>query len=89
VLEEDLVAPAEAGEFAHPGFTVQETMAIRYAETMHQDPHAMTQERVDELRTAFSDAEIVELGFSVAQFIGMGQLIHMLGLPNPSVAPVP
>ncbi len=53
---------------------------------MHQTPGAMTDECIAEMRCEFSDAEVIELGIAVAQFIGMGQLIHMLGLPNPAFA---
>ena len=61
-------------------------MAIRYAELMHQQPDAMTDAFMADLRSVFSDPEVIELAISVAQFIGMGQLIHMLGLPNPAFA---
>ena len=37
------------------------------------------------VRAAFSDAEFVELGYVVGQFIGMGQFVHLLGVTNPSV----
>ncbi len=87
MLDEELVPFAEAGEHTHAGFTNQERLAIRYAELMHQNPQGMTQEFIAELLVEFSEGEVVELGLAVAQFIGMGQLIEMLGLPNPSVVP--
>ena len=89
MLDEELVPFAEAGDHAHTGFTNQERLAIRYAELMHQNPGGMTQAFIAELLGEFSESEVIELGMAVAQFIGMGQLIHMLGLPNPGVVPVP
>lgn len=89
MLDEALVPAAEAGEHADPGFTNQERLAIRYAELMHRNPQGMSEQFVAELLDHFDEGEVVELGLAVAQFIGMGQLIHMLGLPNPTVVPVP
>lgn len=62
-------------------------MAVRYAEAMHQHPHDVAPELIAEIRSVFTDAEFVELAYCVAQFIGMGQLIHLLGVPNPDVSP--
>jgi alkylhydroperoxidase family enzyme len=87
VLDEALVPFAQYGDVSNTGFTARERLAIRYADLMHRTPGAMTTAFMDELRAEFTDPEIVELGLAVAQFIGMGQLIHMLGIPNPAVVP--
>lgn len=51
---------------------------------MHRSPTLVDQQFVDAMLMHFSHAEFLELAFAVAQFISMGQLIHMLGLPNPA-----
>ena len=66
-------------------FTDRERLAVRYAEAMHQHPHDVPSTLIDDLRGVYTDAEFVELAYCVAQFIGMGQLIHLLGVPNPDV----
>lgn len=40
-----------------------------------------------EMLTVFSEAEFVELGIVIAQFISMGQLVSMLRIPNPDLVP--
>lgn len=58
---------------------------MRYGEAMHQRPADVPRELIDDLRSQFTDAEFTELAFAVAQFIGMGQLINLMGVPNPDV----
>lgn len=86
MLDEELVPFAEEGDVTAGSFTERERLAIRYAELMQQSPRSMTDEFMAELRVEFTDPEVIELCIAVAQFIGMGQLIHMLGLPNPAFA---
>ena len=87
MVEEDLVDAAQRGASDDDRFTDRERWAIRYAEAMHQHPNDVPAELIAGVRSVFSDAEFVELAYAVAQFIGMGQLIHLLGVPNPSVVP--
>lgn len=82
-----MVEACQTGEIDDDRFTGAERLAVRYAEAMHQHPHDVPEGLIDEIRSAFTDAEFVELAYCVAQFIGMGQLIHLLGVPNPDVAP--
>jgi alkylhydroperoxidase family enzyme len=44
-----------------PLFTDDERAAIGYAEAMTTDPHAVTDEQVDDLRRRFGDAGVIEL----------------------------
>ncbi len=60
---------------------------MRYAELMHQRPATLAQADVDEMLTVFSHEEFMEMAFTVAQFISMGQLVHALGVPNPTIVP--
>jgi alkylhydroperoxidase family enzyme len=73
-----------------PEFSAHERAAVRYAETMHANPRSAGSDAIAALRSCFTDAEVIELSFTVAQFISMGQLVHAMGIPNPdAVAPAP
>lgn len=87
MIEEELVEAVQLGQVDDDRFTARERLAVRYAETMHQRAQDVPDELLADLRQVFTDAEFVELAFAVAQFIGMGQLIHLLGVPNPDAAP--
>lgn len=50
---------------------------------MHTDPRGGGSQAIAALRVHFTDAEVIELSFTVAQFISMGQLVHAMGIPNP------
>jgi alkylhydroperoxidase family enzyme len=77
-----------AGRVDGPEFSDRERAAVRYAEIMHADPRLGGSAAIAALRNCFTDAEVIELTFTVAQFISMGQLIHAMGIPNPdAVAP--
>jgi alkylhydroperoxidase family enzyme len=76
---------ALAGNVDGPEFTDRERAAVRYAEVMHTNPGLGGGLAITTLREQFSDAEVIELSFTIAQFISMGQLIHAMGVPNPDV----
>lgn len=61
-------------------FTPRERLALRYAERLAVDHHTMDDAFFDELRTQFSDAEILELGMMAGQYIGFGRLLKVLDL---------
>ncbi|MFM7537161.1 MAG: hypothetical protein ACKO91_15395 [Acidimicrobiales bacterium] len=67
--------------------TPRERLAVRYAELMHQRPATCSQADVDAMLEAFTPEEFMEMAFTVAQFISMGQLVHALGVPNPTIVP--
>lgn len=48
---------------------------------MFFDHHGITDERFGELREQFDDGEIVELTQAIVQFIALGKLIYVLGIP--------
>ena len=72
-LTEDLVCslekPAEANDL-----TQAEKAAIRYGELMASNHLAVDDELHDELRKHFTEKQIVELGMTVAFFVGFGRL---------------
>jgi alkylhydroperoxidase family enzyme len=61
-------------------FTDRERAAIRFAELMATDHLKIDDAMFAELRRHFSDAEIVELGVSVALNLGLGRLNAVLGI---------
>ncbi len=63
-----------------PMFTPRERAAVRFAELMAQDHLKIDDAFFAELARHFSDAEIVELGVSVALNLGLGRLNTVLGI---------
>jgi alkylhydroperoxidase family enzyme len=82
IVEEELAKSIMAGQFDDPRLSPRERAAVRYADQMWHDHHGVNDALWSELKDVFTHEEIVELGMSVANYIGMGQFIAMLGLPN-------
>ena len=61
-------------------FSPREALALAYAEKLAVDHHNVDDGFFDELRTQFSDAEILELGMMIGQYIGFGRLLKVLDL---------
>ena len=64
-------------------FTPQERIALRFAEHMALGHHAIDDDFFRALRVHFTDAQIVELGMMIGQYIGFGRLIAVLDLERP------
>lgn len=60
-------------------FTDAEKAAIRYAELLAANHTAIDETAFAELLEHFSEAQILELGWSAAAFIAYGRLIHTFG----------
>lgn len=65
-----------------PLFTPREKAALRFAEIMAGDHRQASQELFDRLRRHFTEAEILELGWRIAIFVGYGRLVYALGLED-------
>jgi AhpD family alkylhydroperoxidase len=65
-----------------PLFTDREKAAIAFGQKMASDHHQVGDGDFIRLRRYFSEKEIVELGFDVAQFIGIGRLFAVLDATN-------
>jgi len=76
-LTEEKIAQLDAPSNA---FSPRERLALRYAEKLAVDHHAIDDAFFDELRTAFTDPEILELGMMAGQYIGFGRLLKVLDL---------
>jgi alkylhydroperoxidase family enzyme len=62
------------------GFTPREQIALRFAELMALDHHKIDDAFFFELKRHFSEAEIVELGVSIALNLGFGRFTAALGV---------
>lgn len=72
-VTEGLVCSLERPQEAE-NLTAAEKVAIRYGELMATDHLAIDDALYAELRQHFSEAQIVELGMTVAFFVGFGRL---------------
>jgi len=61
-------------------FTPAERLAVEYAGRMATDHHNIDDNFFARLHEHFSDAQIVELGMMIGQFIGFGRLLMVLDL---------
>ena len=66
----------------YPGYSERERLAIRYAEGLGADPHGVADDEDfwTRAKAVFSDAEIVDLSYSIASWIANGRVSHALGL---------
>jgi len=58
----------------------REALAVRWAEKCATDFRAVDDAFKAELREHFSEAEIVELGMMIGQYLSFGRLLVQLGL---------
>ena len=77
-LTEDKISQLDTTDIA--AFSNRERLALAYAEKMAVDHHNIDDEFFTELRTEFSDAEVLELGMMIGQYIGFGRLLKVLDL---------
>ena len=70
-----LEAPAEANDL-----TAAERSAVDFADRFAADHLSIDDAAYDELRSHFSEAEIVELGMTVGFFVGFGRLAATLDM---------
>jgi alkylhydroperoxidase family enzyme len=81
-LTEARIAALERYEEGN-AFTPPEKLALRFAELM-----ALRHQEIDDdffraLRGHFTEAQIVELGMMIGQYIGLGRLVAALDLGRP------
>ncbi|HZP27454.1 MAG TPA: carboxymuconolactone decarboxylase family protein [Acidimicrobiia bacterium] len=60
------------------GFTEQERLAVKFLDLLSADHHAIDADFYRELAGVFTAAQIVELGFTCAQTMGVHRFIHTL-----------
>lgn len=84
-LTEEKIAQLDAAE---PDFTPQEALAIDYATRLATAHHTIDDAFFSQLRTEFSEQDILELGMMAGQYIGFGRLLAALDL-TPKFCPLP
>ena len=81
-LTEEKIAALDTYQESN-AFTPQEKIALRFAEHMALRHHEIDDDFFRALRVQFSDAQIVELGMMIGQYIGFGRLVAVLDLERP------
>ncbi len=72
---------AALADYEHGPFTEREKVALRYADQMYFDHHKVDDKLFAELRIQFSEDEIFELSWAIGEFIALGKIIYVLGVP--------
>lgn len=62
----------------------RERAALRYTERFWHDHTSVDRAAVADVLEHFSEAEFLELATCISQFIAMGKLFAVLGIPNPA-----
>jgi alkylhydroperoxidase family enzyme len=89
VVEEDLLPVLRDAAWDDERLTDRERVALRYTETFWHDHRQVGPDLVHEVLEHFSEPEFIELAVMISQFMGMGQLFAVLGIPNPAFVPEP
>jgi alkylhydroperoxidase family enzyme len=85
VVEEDLVSALLDGSAVDDErLTGRERAALGYTEAFWHDHRSVDRATVTGLLEHFTEAEFLELAACVSQFIAMGRLFAVLGIPNPA-----
>jgi alkylhydroperoxidase family enzyme len=71
-----------------PGYQPAERLAAEFAERFALAHHSIDDDLWMRLRSEFSDAQIIDLGLSVAEWLGVGRFTRVLGLDR-ACSPVP
>ncbi|MBI4607728.1 MAG: hypothetical protein HY726_01810 [Candidatus Rokubacteria bacterium] len=78
-ITEELVAALS--EYEAGPFSEREKVALRYADQMYYDHHKVDDALFDALRRHFGEEEILELSWVIGEFIALGKIIWVLGMP--------
>ena len=68
-------------DYERGAFSEREKVALRYADHMYFDHHKIDDALFASLREHFNDDEILELSWVIAEFISVGKIIYVLGVP--------
>ena len=86
ITDEDVACLLAPG---HSDLTDQERMAVEFIDLLSADHHAIDADFYRQLAEVFTAAQIIELGFSCAQSMGLHRFIHTLevfGTDDPVIA---
>jgi alkylhydroperoxidase family enzyme len=79
-ITEELVAALR--DYERGPFSEREKAALRYADRLFTDHHAVDDALWQELRTRFGENELLELTWVLAEFIALGKVIYVLGVQH-------
>ena len=79
-ITEGLVAAIR--DYEHGPYSEREKAAFRYADQLFADHHAVDGALWDGLRAHFSEDELLELTWVLAEFIALGKVIYILGIQH-------
>ena len=85
-LDEDKICQLDLPEDTQH-LSKREKLAVLYAEKMALDHQSIDDSFVEQLKTEFTDPEIVELGMMIGQYIGFGRLLVALGIGDAESEP--
>jgi alkylhydroperoxidase family enzyme len=75
ITDEDVACLLSPGQGS---LTEQEAMAVEFIDLLSADHHAMDDEFYSRLGKVFTAAQIIELGFTCAQSMGLHRFLHTL-----------
>src|SRR5215813_3780503 len=77
-ITEELVAALR--DYERGPFSEREKAALRYADRLFADHHAVDDALWEDLRGRFAEDELLELTWVLAEFIALGKVIYVLGV---------
>jgi alkylhydroperoxidase family enzyme len=77
-ITEELVTAVR--DYERGPFSDREKVALRYADRLFADHHAVDDALWEQLRASFSEDELLELTWVLAEFIALGKVIYVLGI---------
>ena len=77
-ITEELVAALR--DYEGGPFSEREKAALRYADRLFADHHAVDDALWEQLRGHFTEDELLELTWVLAEFIALGKVIYVLGI---------
>ena len=77
-ITEELVAALQ--DYERGPFTEREKAALRYADQLYADHHAVDDALWGDLSAHFAENELLELTWVLAEFIALGKVIYVLGI---------
>jgi uncharacterized peroxidase-related enzyme len=90
---EEAVAPKEEAVYGDTirtdALSEREALAVQFADQLSENPQRITDEFFDELRAAFTDAEIVELALFLSLEVGLDRFTIALQLDTAEDSPYP
>ncbi len=72
---------AALADYERGPFSEREKVALRYADQMYFDHHKVSDGLFGQLRAHFTADEILELSWVIGEFISLGKIIYVLGVP--------